>query len=118
MASLREYDDFSAAVTICDADGIIVYMNSESIRMFQKDGGAGLVGTSLFACHSPASNEIIRRLIREGSSNVYTVERAGQRKLVYQTPWFKSVPQGQRTVGGLIELVLAVPKRIRNIARG
>jgi hypothetical protein len=112
------YDDFSAAITVCDINGVILSMNPEAARAFQKDGGLGLIGKSLFDCHSPDSNTIIRRLIDEEASNVYTVESSGKRKLVYQSPWYRTLPSAERTIGGLIEMVIPLPPEMKNIVRG
>jgi len=55
-------------------------------------------------CHTPESAEDIRRLIRDGASNTYTVEKDGVRKLIHQTPWY--VEGG---VAGLVELSIVLP---------
>jgi hypothetical protein len=107
-----------AAVTWCDAEGKILSMNPESIRSFKEDGGADLVGKSIFGCHSPVSVETIKDLITGGKTNIYFVEKAEKRKLVYQAPWYETRKDGSRRVGGLVEISFQVPKDIRNIVRG
>ena len=47
--------ELPAAVTVCDADGTILFMNDMSIKAFEEDGGAALVGTNLLDCHPEPS---------------------------------------------------------------
>jgi transcriptional regulator with PAS, ATPase and Fis domain len=85
--ALEWLDGIQAAVTVSDRSGIIVYMNEKSGQVFKDQGGLDLVGKSLFACHPPKANEQIRKMMENASSNVYTIEKAGVKKLIYQTPW-------------------------------
>ena len=38
------YDEFPGAVTICDTDFTIIYMNQRSKEEFEKYGGKNLIG--------------------------------------------------------------------------
>ena len=100
------------AITVCDTQGIILFMNDRAIETFQKYGGADLVGQSLYDCHSPKSGEAIRKMIEEDSSNAYTIEKEGKKKLIYQSPWYK-----EGKVAGLIELSLVIPFEMENFVR-
>lgn len=40
------------AVTVCDINGDVIFMNDKSILTFQK-GNESLIGKSLFGCHGP-----------------------------------------------------------------
>ena len=100
-------EHYPAAVTVCDADGTIVAMSRLSQEMFKNSGGAGLIGTSLFACHGAAANAIIRKLLAEQTGNTYITEKKGQRKFVHQTPWY-----AQGKFAGLVETVFPVPADI------
>jgi hypothetical protein len=42
---------FSAAITICNKEGIITYLNDQAAAMFANNGGYDLIGKSLFECH-------------------------------------------------------------------
>jgi PAS domain-containing protein len=111
------YGDIPAAVTACDVQGTIVYMNPAAEALMAKRGGASLIGKNLFDCHSPASNEIIRRLLREGSVNAYMVRKPGACRMVYQAPWHEG--QGaNRRVGGLVEISFPVDDPPRAVERG
>jgi len=97
-------NEFDSAVTICDVNGKIIFINDKAARMFSNDGGKNLLGSSLFDCHSEQSNEIIRKLIRENKSNTYTIEKNGIKKLIHQSPW-----QINGEVMGLIEFSIEIP---------
>lgn len=104
--------EFEGAVTVADTEGVIVALNHRAEEMFAKDGGAALVGRSLFDCHPEHANETIRRLLAERASNAYTVEKRGERKLIYQAPWFRD-----GRFAGLLELSLDLPAKMPNIVR-
>jgi PAS domain-containing protein len=70
---LRWYDATNCAITVCDAQGIIVYMNDKAKETFAKHGD--LIGHNLFDCHSAASQEKIKEMLATGHSNAYTIER-------------------------------------------
>ena len=53
----------NSAVVICDVSHKIVYMNPCAERQYAKRGGASLMGKSLLDCHSPESQEKIRRVV-------------------------------------------------------
>ena len=76
------WNEFPSAVTITDENAIIFYMNKKSISTFEKDGGEKLIGQSLFDCHNPDSNIIIRRILATGEPNTYTIEKKGQKKFL------------------------------------
>lgn len=81
-------EEFNGAVTVCDRDGIIVYMNQQSIRQFAKYGGVKLLGTNLLDCHSESSKTKLKQMLESPVDNMYTTENsAGVRKIIYQTPW-------------------------------
>jgi len=106
------WDEFPSAVTITDSDAKIIYMNKKSIETFANDGGEKLIGESLFGCHNPASNEIIRNILATGNPNTYTIEKKGKKKLIYQTPWFRD-----GIVAGLIELSIVLPENLPHFNR-
>jgi PAS domain S-box-containing protein len=102
----------SAAITICDSDGIILSMNEAAESLFAKSGGRALLGSNLFDCHPPEAQEKIKALIRERKSNTYTVEKAGIKRLIHQSPWYQN---GE--FGGLIEISFAIPSSLPNFNR-
>ncbi len=100
------------AVTVCDLDAKILYMNRRACRTFEKYGGESLIGKSLFDCHGERSSAMIRRFLQTGESNVYTIEKAGVKKLIHQSPWYKD-----GKIAGLVELSLELPAEMPHYVR-
>lgn len=97
-------EQVDVAVTVCDREGIILYMNEKAVRTFASEGGQALVGKNLRDCHPEAANEKISRLLASKASNSYTIEKNGVKKLIHQAPWFRD---GE--LGGLVEFSIVIP---------
>jgi transcriptional regulator with PAS, ATPase and Fis domain len=78
----------SAAITVCDAQGIILEMNDQAAKVFQKHGGRKLVGSNVLDCHPETARIKIRQLMERQQTNIYTVENNGITRLIYQSPWY------------------------------
>ena len=85
MQNLDYFKEINIAVTICDAQGMIVYMNEKSKLTFKSDGGENSIGISVFDCHSQLSKDKIHFLMNTMSSNTYTIEKKGVKKIVGTT---------------------------------
>lgn len=107
----RWADGLDCAVTVCDADAVVIYMNERSRATFAKHGD--VVGHSLFDYHPPRAAEIIRRLLAEGTSNTYSISKNGQKKIIHQTPWRKE----DGSLGGLVEISMVVPEEFPHYVR-
>ncbi len=86
--SERWTEELAAAITVCDAEGRIVEMNAESARTFAEDGGRALLGRNVLDCHPEPARRKLEELLVTRETNVYTIEKNGRKKLVYQAPWF------------------------------
>jgi transcriptional regulator with PAS, ATPase and Fis domain len=106
-------DGIDVAVTLCDREGIIVFMNEQAGRTFAADGGKALVGRSLMDCHPDAARQKIRSLMETGASNSYTIEKNGVKKLIHQQPWYT---EGE--MGGLVEFSIVIPYSLPHFVRG
>lgn len=80
-------EEFNGAITVCDVNGIIVYMNQYSIQQFEKYGGVTLLGSSLIDCHPEPSRTKLKEMLEEQSENIYTTEKDGVKTMIVQTPW-------------------------------
>jgi len=101
------------AVTACDRDGIIIYMNDEAGKTFAADGGKALVGKNLMDCHPEHARQKIRRIMETGVANSYTIEKNGVKKLIHQAPWYR---EGE--MGGLVEFSIVIPFDLPHFKRG
>lgn len=105
-------DEMPYAVTICDSGLRIVYMNDRSRQTFSRHGD--IIGHDLLQYHPPHAVETIKKLLSgEIPSNAYTIEKNGQRKLIYQAPWRLG---GE--IAGLVELSLVLPPGMPHYVRG
>jgi transcriptional regulator with PAS, ATPase and Fis domain len=100
------------AVTVCDRAGVIVYMKEKAAKTFESDGGFALVGKNIFDCHPESASKKIRKIMDGREPNVYTIEKNGVKKLIYQTPWFEA---GETM--GLAEFSLEIPLEMPHFIR-
>lgn len=100
------------AVTLCDGEGKITYMNAGSRATFAKYGGGGLIGRSLLDCHPEPARTKLAEMLRVPRVNAYTIEKAGVRKLIYQAPLVKD-----GAPAGLVELSLELPAVLPHFVR-
>lgn len=116
--SVTELPDWAfrmnCAVTVADAECNIIYMNERSRETFAGRGGAALIGHNLMDYHNERSKAIIRRLLAEGGTNCYTIEKEGQWKMIFQTAW----RDGEGRVAGLVELSMVIPEDMPHYVRG
>lgn len=104
--------EFPAAITVCDPTGTILAMNEKSCTTFEKDGGAELIGTNVLACHPEPARAKLSALLESGLPNIYTIEKAGIKKLIYQSPWYKD-----GKYAGFVELSLPIPDQMPHFIR-
>lgn len=100
-------DSFNASITVMDTQGKVLYMNDAADEVFKKFGGKSMVGSDVSPCHKASSMVTIKEMMENGSVNVYTIEKNGQKKIVYQAPWYK-----EGRVAGLVSMSLAIPDEI------
>jgi transcriptional regulator with PAS, ATPase and Fis domain len=104
--------EFPVAITVLDDNGVILEMNDSSVATFAADGGAGLIGRSAFDCHPEPSHSKLRQLLKEPKANIYTIEKAGVRKLICQTPWYRD-----GKFSGMVELSIVIPFEMPHFVR-
>ncbi len=102
--------EMNCAVTVCDNNGIILYMNDKAKETFARHGD--LIGKSLIPCHNERSRAIIADLLASGGSNSYTIEKNGVRKMIYQTAWKEN-----GKVAGLVEISMVIPEDMPHYVR-
>jgi transcriptional regulator with PAS, ATPase and Fis domain len=105
--------EFPGSVIVSDADGIILEINDKAEKILEEDGGRDLIGKNMLDCHpEPARSELVG-LMKAHQSNVYTIEKKGVKKLIYQTPWYR---EGE--FAGFVELALEIPFDMPHFVRG
>lgn len=103
---------FPGAITVCDGHGVVLAMNERSVETFAADGGRALIGTNLLDCHPEPSRSMLAEMLMNQTANVYTIEKKGLKKLIYQTPWYEN-----GRYGGFVELSLVIPAEMPHFKR-
>lgn len=104
--------EFPASITVCDPEGILVEMNDKAAKNYQKDGGLDLLGSNMVDCHPGDARLKAERLLEIKEKNVYTIQKNGVKKLIYQSPWYKD---GE--FAGFVELSLEIPDELPHFIR-
>jgi hypothetical protein len=104
--------EFPGAITVCDAAGIILEMNDKAAKSFETSGGYQLIGSQLLDCHPEPARTKFQHLLETRQANIYTIEKNGIHKLIYQSPWYQD---GEYR--GFVELSLEIPVEMPHFIR-
>jgi PAS domain S-box-containing protein len=105
-------NEFPGSIIVCDPQGLILEMNERAIMGYRIEGGRDLIGKNLLDCHPEAARAKLLELMRDHRKNVYTIEKNGIWKLIYQSPWFEN---GEYR--GFVELSLEIPAEMPHFVR-
>ncbi len=100
------------SLTVCDEKGTILYMNDRADRSFESQGGKALVGSNILDCHPEPAKTRLREIVEKRERNVYTVEKKGTRRLIFQSPWYRD-----GVYAGFFELILPLPESMPHFIR-
>ncbi len=106
-------DEDEAAITICDLDGVIVYMNEKSKKSFMKYDENGVnVGSSLIECHPEPARSKLLNMLKEPQTNIYTIEKRGIKKIIRQSAWYRN-----GIFSGVVEVSFEIPAMMPHFIR-
>jgi len=103
---------FSGSVIVCDKELNIIYLNEKAKMLFNEEERNKAVGRNLLDCHNEESNKKILEIRITLKPNIYTIEKAGIKKLIYQSPLMKD-----KEFNGIVELSLEIPDVIPHFKR-
>jgi len=106
-ANATWFEQLPCAITVCDTRYKILYLNDMAAEVVAEDGGKALIGRNLLDCHPLEAQKKLRDVMASGRPNVYTIDKKGVRKMIYQCHWKK-----QGRLGGLVELTFVLPKDV------
>ena len=112
MAGHEWIKEFPGAAIVCDEAGMIIEMNGKAISNFEKDGGAALLGKNVVDCHPEPARTKLQDMMASRRANIYTIEKAGIKKLIYQVPWTRD-----GHYRGFVELSLEIPFEMPHFVR-
>jgi transcriptional regulator with PAS, ATPase and Fis domain len=104
--------ELPAEIMVCDSSGIILEMNAQAEVLFANDGGRGLLGTQVLACHPDPSRGKLETMLDKQTSNSYFNTENGEKRFFFQSPWYTT---GQ--YAGFVEISFEVPEEIPHFAR-
>ncbi len=104
--------EFQGAIIVCDVNGMLLEMNDRAAATLEKDGGRGLIGKNILDCHPDEARAKTQTMLSSRAKNVYTVEKNGVRKLIFQSPWYRN-----GKYAGFVELSLEIPSELPHFVR-
>ena len=109
MAEHQWVKEFPGTIEVCDVNGILLEMND---RAEKQEGGRERIGTNILDCHPEPARTRLQQMLESGQRNVYTIEKKGKRKLIYQAPWYVD-----GRYSGFVELSLEIPETMPHFVR-
>jgi hypothetical protein len=101
--------EFPGTIEVCDENGILLELNDRAVR---QEGGIERIGTNILECHPEPARSKLEQMLSSGKANVYTIEKDGVRKLIYQAPWYQD-----GRFAGFVELGLEIPETMPHFVR-
>lgn len=111
MAPMEWSDEYPGAITVCDAQGIILYMNHKAIKVLVGEGPS-VIGKNVLDCHPEPARSKLAEMLKSQTPNSYTIEKNGIKKLIHQSPWYQN---GQYM--GFVELSIEIPFEMAHFVR-
>jgi len=108
MAEHQWVKEFPGTIEACDSNGILLEMND---RAAERDGRE-LLGTNILDCHPEPARAKLKQMLESGQPNIYTIEKRGRKKLIYQAPWY-----ADGKYAGFVELALDIPDTMPHFVR-
>jgi len=103
---------FRESIIVCDKDLTVIYLNETAMKSLSEDERKTIVGSNLLDCHNEDSNKKILEIKENLKSNIYTIEKAGKKKLIYQSPLLKN-----NEFNGIVEFSLEIPEVLPHFKR-
>jgi hypothetical protein len=101
--------EFPGKIEVCDKDGILLEMNDKAA---EQENNPHLIGTNILDCHPEPARTKLKGLLERGQANIYTIEKKGIKKLIYQAPWYQD-----GKYAGIVELSLEIPWELPHFVR-
>jgi transcriptional regulator with PAS, ATPase and Fis domain len=104
--------EFPASIMVCDPQGILIEMNDRAALTLEKDGGRALLGKNILDCHPGPARSKTQKLLETREKSIYTVEKNGVKKLIFQSPWYRGAE-----FAGFVEISLEIPFEMPHFVR-
>ena len=100
-------EEVPVGIVVCNAEGIVEWMNDRAARIFKVSGGMDLVGSNLMDCHPERAQGKVRQLFEKKEPYCYTVETNGTTAMLYQAPRYVD-----GVFKGFVEFIYTLPADI------
>ncbi len=104
--------ELPAGIMVCDSGGIILEMNAQAEALFAEDGGRGLLGKNVLACHPQPALGKLEGMLEKQTANSYFNTENGEKRFFFQSPWYK-----EGHYAGFVEISFEVPEEIPHFIR-
>ncbi len=101
--------EFPGKIEVCDQDGILLELNDKAAA---DEGIQTSIGMNILDCHPEPARNKLEELLKTQKANIYTIEKKGVKKLIYQAPWYQD---GE--YAGIVELSLEIPWDMPHLIR-
>jgi hypothetical protein len=102
--------EFPGSISVCDMEGILLEMNERAAA--QQENDQDLIGANILDCHPEPARTRLKEMLESGQANIYTIEKRGKKKLIYQAPWYID-----GKYAGFVELGLEIPEIMPHFVR-
>jgi hypothetical protein len=102
--------EFPGSISVCDTEGILLEMNE--LARAQEVYAEDLIGTNILDCHPEPARTKLKEMLASGQANIYTIEKRGKKKIIYQAPWYD-----EGKYAGIVELGLEIPEVMPHFMR-
>jgi transcriptional regulator with PAS, ATPase and Fis domain len=103
---------YPAEIMVCDEQGTILEMSDVSIQIYEREGGAAMIGCNVFEHHNEPARSQMMSVVQQRRHVIYTTEKGGLKKLVSIAPWYRA-----GAYAGFALIVLDLPEKIPNILK-
>lgn len=80
MAPIDWSDEYPGAITVCDAQGIILYMNRKAVKVLVGEGPS-VIGKNVLDCHPEPARSKLAEMLKTQTPNSYTIEKKRHQKI-------------------------------------
>ncbi|MBN1634262.1 MAG: diguanylate cyclase [Ignavibacteria bacterium] len=106
------HEYFSESIIVCDKDLTIIYLNKTALKSLSEEQRKNITGSNLLDYHNEDSNKKILGVKENLKPNVYTIEKAGKKKLIYQSLLLEN-----NKFKGIVELSMVIPEVLLHFKR-
>jgi len=103
---------YPAEIMVCGPDGLILEMNQTAIQLYEKEGGAAMIGSNVFNHHHEPAASQLRAIVARQQVTTYTTQKQNRNTLVRIAPWYRN-----EHYAGFVLITFELPEHLPNIVK-